>query len=168
MIFDLVLLSRLWVWSSREPGPEMSPWTWVYGGGQASPCKTIIVAKLKTLSIYGSQNHHHHLRFLLVNLWDIDTCWCSVSGIWQLLLRRHCDVELHNGKKGIQAESICHCLLLIKQGPDLNELVKWDPNKAIARVDEWHFLCYSKIHFEGEILRNINILKTKFVIEDHL
>ena len=51
MIFDLVLLSRLWVWSSREPGPEMSPGTWVYGGGQASPCTTNVVAKTKTLSL---------------------------------------------------------------------------------------------------------------------
>ena len=75
-------------------------------------------------TFYGTQNFHHHLRFLLVNLWDIDTCWCTITVIWQLLLRRHCDVELHNGKKGIQAESICHRLLLIKQGPDLNELVK--------------------------------------------
>ena len=69
MIFDLVLLSRLWVWSSREPGPEMSPGTWVYGGGQASPCKTNVVAKPKTLSMEPK---------IFTITWDF--CW-SICGI---------------------------------------------------------------------------------------
>ena len=41
----------------------------------------------------------------------------------------------------------------------------------IKQLLEWMndiFCVSAKKHFEGEILRNINILKTKIVIQDHL